>query len=172
MCILMVDKTFNLFGDVTSNYKVHENMLITPSQHKPFLSYRYADDYSSALDNINPATEFQKYSNSIHSNITFTTEMESNNRLSFLDVLVDYNELYQVNFSNPNILKDTQKEKFCAFQFKINWMDCLFDRCYKIREFKIRMVKDSWTLQTVAIWWLITILQVRFRKAHHFLSLV
>ena len=46
--------------------------------------------------------------------------MESNNRLSFLDVLVDYSEPYQVNFSNPNILKDTQNEKFCAFQFKMD----------------------------------------------------
>ena len=33
--------------------------------------------------------EFEKFLNSIHPNIAFTKELQSKNRLSFLDVLVD-----------------------------------------------------------------------------------
>ena len=66
-------------------------MEITSLQFRPFVLYRYVDDCLSVFNNKISVIEFEKILNSIHPNTAFTTELQSKNRLSFLDVLVDNN---------------------------------------------------------------------------------
>ena len=78
----------NLFADVLMNDAVDKPMEITSSQYKSFVFYRYDGDSFSIFNDKKSDNEFEKISNSIiHRKITFTTEMQSIIRLSFLDVL-------------------------------------------------------------------------------------
>ena len=70
------------------NYIVDKAMKITPLLYRPFVFYRYVDDCFSVFDDKKSVIEFEKILNSIHPKIAFTTELQSNNRLSFLNVLV------------------------------------------------------------------------------------
>ena len=47
---------------------------------------RYVDDIFAAFDNMHMALEFLAYLNSLHPNITFTIEEESEGWLPFLDI--------------------------------------------------------------------------------------
>ena len=79
--------------------------------------------------------EFEKILNSIHPNIAFTTELQSKNCLSFLDVLVDNSgpTLVTSTFRKPTHTGlYTKWNSFVPRRFKINLINCLLDRCYKI----------------------------------------
>ena len=64
-------------------------MEITTFQCRPFVFYRCIDDCFSVFNDKKSVIEFEKILFSIHPNIAFTTELQFNNRLSFLHVLVD-----------------------------------------------------------------------------------
>ena len=117
------------------NYIVDKAMEITPLQYKPFVFHRYVDDYFSVFNDKKSVIEFEKILNSIHPNIAFTTELQSKNRLSFLDVRVDN--------SGPNLVTSTFRKpthtglytkwnSIVPRRFKINLINCLLDRCYRI----------------------------------------
>ena len=65
-------------------------MEITPLQYRPFVFYRYVDDYFRVFNDKKSIIQFEKILNSIHPTIAFTTELQSKNRLSFLDVLAHW----------------------------------------------------------------------------------
>ena len=69
------------------NYIVDKAMEITPLQWKPFMPHRN-DCFCVAYDKKR-LLNVRKFKQYIHPNIAFTTEMQSNNRLRFLDVQVD-----------------------------------------------------------------------------------
>ena len=78
---------------------------------------------------------FKKILNSIHNNIAFTAEMQSNNRLNFLDVLVDNSRPNPVTstFREPtNTVLCTKWNSFVPRRYKINLINCLLDVCYEI----------------------------------------
>ena len=70
---------------------------------KPFIYRRCVDDIFAVFSNQNEADEFLNYLNSCHENIKFTIEYENNKKLSFLDVLL--------NFENDTITSVFHKKK-------------------------------------------------------------
>ena len=131
----MGGKAFYLFADVIMNYIVVKAMEITPLQYKPFVFYRYVDDCFSVSNDKKSVIEFEKIINSIHPNTALTTELQFKNRLSFLDVLEDN--------SGPNLVTSAFRKpthtglyskwnSFVPSRFKINLINCLLDRCYRI----------------------------------------
>ena len=131
----MEGKASNLFADVIINYIIDKAMEITPLQYKLFVLYRYVDDCFSIFNDKKSVIEFEKILNSIHTNIAFTTELQSKNRLSFLDFLVDNSgpSLVTSTFQKPTHTGlDTKCNSFVPRRFKINLINCLLDHCYKI----------------------------------------
>ena len=60
-----------------------------PAEYRPFYYRRYLDDTFILFNNFNQATNFYNYFNSRHTEINFTFEGESVNKLSFLDLTVE-----------------------------------------------------------------------------------
>ena len=69
----------------------HERKLIDefPLTFKPQFYRRYIDDTFIIFDNANQANEFLRYMNNKHPKMEFTIEMERDNKLLFLDLLID-----------------------------------------------------------------------------------
>ena len=57
-----------------------------PSDFKPHYYLRYVDDILVLFTSLEHLEAFQKFVNSRHANMLFTTENEKQNRMSFLDV--------------------------------------------------------------------------------------
>ena len=71
----------------------------------------------------------------MHPNIAFTTELQSKNYLSFLDVLGDNSgpNLVTCTFRKPpHTGLYTKWNSFVPCRFKINLINSLLDRCYRI----------------------------------------
>ena len=79
--------------------------------------------------------QFFHYLNSRHINIRFTMEKESENRLPFLDVLIDNNQVPVLTtvFRKPTftglLLNFTS---FTSYSYKLGLIRTLIDRAYKI----------------------------------------
>ena len=61
----------------------------TPSNHKPAIFSRYVDDCFAVFDSLDSIKMFCDSLNEIHPNTKFTTEIQNNKCIKFLDVLVD-----------------------------------------------------------------------------------
>ena len=59
-----------------------------PSEFKPVFYRRYVDDCFILFSSIDHVPKFLNYLNSKHPNIKFTSELEQNSKISFLDCLV------------------------------------------------------------------------------------
>ena len=59
-----------------------------PPEFRPVIYKRYADDTFLLFQNINQIEKFKYYLNFQHANIKFTSEIEMNNSLSFLDIKI------------------------------------------------------------------------------------
>ena len=59
-----------------------------PPEFKPVYYRRYVDDIFLRFDNIQCLHSFQQYMNMQHQNMNFTSELEENDSLAFLDVYV------------------------------------------------------------------------------------
>ena len=57
-----------------------------PKQFRPIFYKRYVDDIFVLFENLDQAEKFKTYLNNRHKNMSFTLEVESNNKLSFLDI--------------------------------------------------------------------------------------
>ena len=57
-----------------------------PSDFKPHYYLRYVDDILVLFASLEHLEAFQKFVNGRHANMSFTTENEKQNRVSFLDV--------------------------------------------------------------------------------------
>ena len=62
-----------------------------PQEFKPILYKRYLDDTFLVFKSPEHVDKFLIYLNSKHRNIKFTADIENNNKLAFLDVLIDKN---------------------------------------------------------------------------------
>jgi hypothetical protein len=96
---------------------------------------RYVDDIFVILKSSTNAMEVEKFLNSIHQNIKFTTENEKNRKLPFLDVLVinKHGRLHTEMYRKPtftgvylNWFSLTSKK------YKVGLIGCLVDRIWKI----------------------------------------
>jgi len=66
----------------------HESALLGSLASLPIVYFRYVDDCFALFDNRGMALEFLRLLNGMHPSLFFTMEEESNDKLSFLDVLV------------------------------------------------------------------------------------
>ena len=78
-----------LMADVLMNHLVDKALSRTLSNHKPSILYRYVDDCFTVFDSLDSIKIFCDSLNEVHPNIKFTTEIQNNKCIYFLDVLVD-----------------------------------------------------------------------------------
>ena len=106
-----------------------------PSDFKPVFYRRYVDDTFLLFKEKHHANLFLDFVNSFHRNIQFTMEQETDNRLSFLDILV-YRE------DNQFLTGIFRKKTFsglglnffshCPFSFKLNSCKTLLSRAFAL----------------------------------------
>ena len=106
---------------------------------------RYVDDTFCVFEREEDAVSFYNYINSQHPNIRFTMEKEVDNKLAFLDVLVNNNP--------PNLQTSVFRKKtftglltnyfsFTSFSYKMGLVRTLVDRVYKINNSWLGFHKD------------------------------
>ena len=93
------------------------------------------DDCFAVCDSLDSIKIFRDTLNEVHSNIKFTTEIQNNKCINFLDVLVDNSS---TTVTTSTFRKPTNTElysKWSSFvppRYKYNLVNCLLDRAYKI----------------------------------------
>ena len=95
----------------------------------------YVDDIFYMFGNEKDAENFFEFLNCHHKNMKFTLEKESNNFLSFLDILIK-NEVNRFSTSvyrkKTSIGLFTQFHSFTPMTYKIGLIRCLIHRAFKI----------------------------------------
>ena len=106
-----------------------------PIEFKPKLYKRYVDDSFLLFNNINQAENFLTYLNSKHANIKFTKEVETEGRLSFLDISVVRNDnKFETSVYRKNTFTGLGMN-FLSFEpiiYKINAIKTLLYRAYHL----------------------------------------
>ena len=114
----------------------HEKKLFSSNcEYIPEIYFRYVDDSFAVFFDINHCSSFLDVLNSLHPDLEFTIEMEENNRLPFLDVLVEKKDDY---FTTSIFRKKTftglyqRWDAFSPEQVKINLIHMLVHRAVSI----------------------------------------
>ena len=93
------------------------------------------DDTFIIFDNANQANEFLRYMNERHPKINFTIERERDNKLPFLDLLIDISD---VDLDISIYRKQTYTDfgvnflSACNMKYKLNTFNTFFYRVYKL----------------------------------------
>ena len=123
-------------GPILANIFVgfYETILFTRVE-QPLLYRRYVDDTFVLFSNKDEMTSFHNQLSQLHSYLEFTCDVEENNRLPFLDVLVERNN---TRFSTTVFRKKTFTgeyipwNSFCQLKRKTNLIACLTNRALQI----------------------------------------
>ena len=75
-----------------------QNWIEQATNVKPIFYKRYVDDIFAVFESESDADAFYSYLNTRHENIKFTFEKEKDNKLPFLDILINNNESDLQNF--------------------------------------------------------------------------
>ena len=106
-----------------------------PVDFKPIFYRRYVDDTFLLFKDASHVQKFLSYLNNKHPSINFTSEIENNSKLSFLDCLV---HRVGSHFNCSVFRKDsftglgTSFYSFCPMNFKINAIKTLLCRAYNV----------------------------------------
>ena len=106
-----------------------------PTNFKPILYRRYVDDTLVIFSEKDHATQFFNYINKQHDNIAFTMDTEQNDKISFLDILIEKanNKLNFSIYRKPTFSGlGTSFFSYCHFNFKINAIKTLLHRAFLI----------------------------------------
>ena len=107
-----------------------------PGEFKPLVYRRYVDDTFLIFRCSDHIPKILQYLNSKHPNIEFTSETESNGKMSFLDVLVSHssnNSFTTSVYRKPTFTGLTTKfTSFIPIQFKRNLILTLTTRAFNI----------------------------------------
>ena len=112
-----------------------QNWLKNYNGVSPVFYKRYVDDVIALFANREEAKLFLEYLNEQNDSIAFTMEEENNQKLAFLDVLIDHSEdkiktsVYRKS-TFTGVL--TNYLGFTCFSYKTGLVRCLVDRAYKI----------------------------------------
>ena len=101
----------------------------------PLLYRRYVDDTFCMFDNKSQSIHFLQFLNSLHPSLVFTTELEQNNALPFLDVLVQkhHNKFLTTVYRKPTFTGMYQRwESFSPIKLKTNLIQTMVHRALKI----------------------------------------
>ena len=106
-----------------------------PQEFKPKLYKRYVDDIFVLFSDASHVTPFLNYLNLQHDRIKFTSEIEKDNKLHFLDTTITRtNNVFQSSVFRK--LTSTglglRFDSFVPTSYKINLISCLIHRAYKI----------------------------------------
>ena len=106
---------------------------------RPLLYHRYLDDTCVFFKNKDHADAFLTFINAAHPQIKFTMETESENRLPFLDMIINRYTLNEVNYFSTCVYRKPtffaiglSFYSFCPLKFKINAICTLVHRAFKI----------------------------------------
>ena len=102
-----------LMADVCMNYVIDQALAVTPPECQPDLLCRYVDDLFLLFSNQDSLNRFFANITSIHRNIIFTKELETNNCLHFLDVLIGNGNGLLFHMTQP-ISRSTIKAIACS----------------------------------------------------------
>ena len=114
---------------------VHYWLDSCPLEYRPSYYRRYVDDIFVLFKSSDHLKRFQSYLNSCHVNMSFTTETEQNNKISFLDVKVIREP---GNFITSVYRKPifsgvcTNFDSFIPDTYKIGMIYTLVNRCFRI----------------------------------------
>ena len=106
-----------------------------PEHFKPVFYKRYIDDTFLLFRHSSHVQPFLEYLNSQHANIKFTSEIENNRTLAFLDCKVQRsNNVFQVAVYRKSTFTGLGMSFFsyCTSRFKINCIKTLLARAYNI----------------------------------------
>ncbi|XP_037779235.1 uncharacterized protein LOC119575680 [Penaeus monodon] len=111
----------------------HESEWISdyPYHFKPLLYKRYVDDIFLLFNDVSHVNMFLNYVNSKHDNISFSSEVEVNSSLSFLDIRLDHDHN---TFKNSVYKKTTVTGVGLNYlmMFKVNAVRTLLHNCFQI----------------------------------------
>jgi len=96
---------------------------------------RFVDDSLAYFPDRNSAEVFQRKLDGLHPALRFTCEHESNERISFLDVLVERQsgEFVTSIFRKPTFTgMCLQYDAYCPMKYKIGLVRCLVNRAHRI----------------------------------------
>ena len=122
-----------------------------PEEFKPVYYRRYVDDTFLLFRHVDHISKFHDYINSKHRDIKFTYEVEVDEKLSFLDVLVGKeNSVFLTDvFRKPSSTGLGMKfDSAISFKYKINLINCLLDRAYKISSTSLSFTNEIQKLKT------------------------
>ena len=106
-----------------------------PHEFKPTFYTRYVDDTFVLFRDPSHVTLFLDYLNTKHQNIKFTSEVELNTRISFLDcsiTRVDSSFCSSVYRKKTFTGQGLSFFSHCCYQFKINSISTLLHRAYSV----------------------------------------
>ncbi|XP_046466612.1 uncharacterized protein [Neodiprion pinetum] len=111
-----------------------EQYCLNKLDFKPSFFFRYVDDIITAVPS-NKVAEMLSVFNSFHPRLQFTSELESNHRISFLDVLIiNDNQFIKTDWFH----KATWSQRYLNYHshhprsYKIGTINCLVDRAIRL----------------------------------------
>ena len=107
-----------------------------PLEYRSPYHRRYVDDIFVIFKSSDHLKRFQSYFNFCHVNMSFTTETEQNNKVSFLGVNVvpEQNKFITSVHQKPTITGVcTHFDSFLPDTYKIGMIYTLVNRCFQIR---------------------------------------
>lgn len=119
-----------------------------PAEFKPILYRRYVDDTFVLFKSTDHVSKFQEYMNSQHANIKFTSEIERNGKLPFLDVLVEQKgQAFCTSIFRKNTFTGlySKFDSFLPLQYKVGLIRTLLVRAFRICS-NYECVHDEFTI--------------------------
>ena len=123
-----------------------------PDDIKPLKYRRYVDDIFVLCRDRDHHRKFLEYMNTKHDSITFTEELENNNKLPFLDVLVTrtddgfVTDLYRKNTFSGVF---TNFFSFLPIQFKASLVSTLLFRCQQLTSSSQKFHEEVMRLRSI-----------------------
>ena len=140
----------SLMADVIMNYVIDKALEITPQLHRPNF-YRYVDDCFATFTEPTSIDIFFNNLNSIHKQIQFPKEIESNNSLAFLDVLIEKSDS---GINTSTYRKPTHTDlllKYSSFsptRYKRNLINNLLQRSFTICNSYLKIDSEFQSIKT------------------------
>ena len=106
-----------------------------PRSNLPLFYRRYVDDTFAVFESANKSEEFLTLLNNIHCSLNFTTEMEHENAIPFLDINVQRtgNELHRSIYRKKTFTGlYTRFDSFCPMNQKLSTLKSLVARAVKL----------------------------------------
>ena len=123
------------FANIFLSYHEETWLKNCPCEFKPVIYKRYVDDTFLLFRSKDHIEKFRGYLNCQHPNIKFTSEIEENNSISFLDIKVSrVNNSFSTNIYRKVTFSGvfTNFESFIPISYKSNLIFTLLFRAFKL----------------------------------------